>query len=83
MQGTYADNHPSMAAAIDETNHKRVKQVAYNTERGLDPNPAQKTPTSPSTSRTYTTADRRATADQTASARVESRLAVPNSGSPG
>ncbi len=39
----YADKiTPSMAAAIDETNRRRVKQVAYNTERGLDPQPLRK-----------------------------------------
>ena len=39
----YADKMtPSMAAAIDETNRRRDKQVAYNTERGLDPQPLRK-----------------------------------------
>jgi excinuclease ABC subunit B len=39
----YADKiTPSMAAAIDETNRRRVKQVAYNTERGVDPQPLRK-----------------------------------------
>jgi len=39
----YADKMtPSMAAAIDETNRRRAKQVAYNTERGLDPQPLRK-----------------------------------------
>jgi excinuclease ABC subunit B len=39
----YADTiTPSMAKAIDETNRRRVKQVAYNTERGLDPTPLRK-----------------------------------------
>jgi excinuclease ABC subunit B len=39
----YADSiTPSMAKAIDETSRRRAKQVAYNTERGLDPMPLQK-----------------------------------------
>ena len=39
----YADKMtPSMAAAIDETNRRRDKQVAYNAERGLDPQPLRK-----------------------------------------
>ena len=39
----YADKiTPSMAKAIDETNRRRAKQVAYNTERGLDPQPLRK-----------------------------------------
>jgi excinuclease ABC subunit B len=39
----YADTiTPSMAKAIDETNRRRAKQVAYNTERGLDPQPLRK-----------------------------------------
>ena len=39
----YADKMtPSMEAAIDETNRRRAKQVAYNTERGLDPQPLRK-----------------------------------------
>ncbi|MDP9407247.1 MAG: UvrB/UvrC motif-containing protein, partial [Actinomycetota bacterium] len=32
----------SMAAAIDETNRRRQKQVAYNAERGVDPQPLRK-----------------------------------------
>jgi excinuclease ABC subunit B len=39
----YADKiTPSMASAIDETNRRRAKQVAYNRERGLDPQPLRK-----------------------------------------
>ena len=39
----YADRiTDSMATAIDETNRRRDKQIAYNTERGLDPQPLRK-----------------------------------------
>jgi excinuclease ABC subunit B len=39
----YADTiTPSMRKAIEETNRRRAKQVAYNTERGLDPQPLRK-----------------------------------------
>jgi excinuclease ABC subunit B len=39
----YADKiTPSMAKAIEETNRRRAKQTAYNTERGVDPQPLRK-----------------------------------------
>ncbi|GAA1910325.1 excinuclease ABC subunit UvrB [Nocardioides lentus] len=39
----YADTiTPSMESAIDETNRRRAKQVAYNTEKGVDPQPLRK-----------------------------------------
>ncbi|SFO46914.1 Excinuclease ABC subunit B [Geodermatophilus obscurus] len=39
----YADTiTPSMATAIEETNRRREKQIAYNRERGLDPQPLRK-----------------------------------------
>jgi excinuclease ABC subunit B len=39
----YADNiTKSMAKAIEETNRRRAKQVAYNLERGVDPQPLRK-----------------------------------------
>lgn len=39
----YADNITrSMALAIDETNRRRAKQVSYNLERGVDPQPLRK-----------------------------------------
>jgi excinuclease ABC subunit B len=39
----YADTvTPSMRQAIDETNRRRDKQVAYNTANGIDPTPLRK-----------------------------------------
>ena len=39
----YADKiTPSMERAIDETNRRRAKQVAYNTANGIDPTPLRK-----------------------------------------
>jgi excinuclease ABC subunit B len=39
----YADKiTPSMEKAIDETNRRRAKQIAYNIERGVDPQPLRK-----------------------------------------
>ncbi len=39
----YADQMtPSMSKAIDETNRRRAKQIAYNVARGVDPQPLRK-----------------------------------------
>ncbi|MFC7593946.1 excinuclease ABC subunit UvrB [Terrabacter sp. GCM10028922] len=39
----YADKvTPSMEQALDETNRRRAKQVAYNTANGIDPTPLRK-----------------------------------------
>ncbi len=39
----YADDiTPSMRQAIDETARRRARQIEYNTERGLDPQPLRK-----------------------------------------
>ncbi|MDR3107045.1 MAG: excinuclease ABC subunit UvrB [Bifidobacteriaceae bacterium] len=39
----YADElTPAMADAITETDRRRLKQIAFNTERGLDPQPLRK-----------------------------------------
>ena len=39
----YADKiTPSMRSAIDETTRRRDRQIAYNVERGIDPQPLRK-----------------------------------------
>lgn len=39
----YADTiTPNMREAIEETNRRRAKQISYNEERGIDPQPLRK-----------------------------------------
>ena len=71
----YADTvTDSMAKAIDETNRRRAKQVAYNEAHGVDPMPLRRrSPTSPSCSPARTPTPRSCSAAAAASSRAARR----------